>query len=300
MNKPHIGFIGLGIMGTPMSRHLAEAGYELLLYDLNTAPANKLAEEYENASVAENPQAVAEGSDIVITMLPSGRPVQEVTLGENGLIYGFRPGSLLLDTSSSEPNLTTETAKALKEKGVFMVDAPVSGAQWGAEAAELVFMVGGDQDAVSRVHPILDIMGNRVFHLGPLGSGHVMKSINNLITAVTFLATAEGLIIGKKSGLDPDIMTDVLNESTGMSWISRTQIKQRIISRKFDDPFKLGLMFKDVTIAVEKAKELGLDIPLSFKGRDIWKRAAEFNHIGGSISEMVKYVEDTTGIRIEK
>ena len=99
------------------------------------------------------------------------------------------------------------------------------------------------------------IFGN-TFHLGPIGSGHTMKSINNLITALTFLATTEGLIIGKKSGLDPETMTDVLNESTGMSWISQTQIKQRITSRKFDDPFKLGLMFKDINIAVEKAKEL--------------------------------------------
>ena len=300
MDKPRIGFIGLGIMGTPMSRHLAKAGYDLVLYDINPAPANELAGEYENVSAAENPKAVAELSDIVITMLPSGRPVQEVTLGNNGLIHGFKPGALLLDTSSSEPDLTIETAKALKEKGVDMVDAPVSGAQWGAEAAELVFMAGGKEESVSRVRPILNTMGNRIFHLGPVGAGHTMKSINNLITAVTFLATAEGLVIGKKSGLDPEVMTDVLNESTGMSWISRTQIKQRITSRKFDDPFKLALMFKDVNIAVNKAKELGLDLPLLFKGRDTWENAAEFADSGASISDMVKYVEDKTGIKIEK
>jgi 3-hydroxyisobutyrate dehydrogenase len=127
-----------------------------------------------------------------------------------------------------------------------------------------------------------------------------MKSINNLITAMTFLATTEGLIIGKKSGLDPEVMTDVLNESTGMSWISRTQIRQRITSREFDDPFKLRLMLKDVNIAVNKAKDLGLDIPLSLKGRGIWEKAAEFNDMGSSISEMVKYVEERTGIKIEK
>ena len=300
MNKPRIGFIGLGIMGVPMSRHLAEAGYNLLVYDLNHYPADEVARDYENVSVSENPKAMAESSDIVITMLPSGKPVQEVALGENGLIHGFKPGSLLLDTSSSEPQLTVETAKALKEKEIDMVDAPVSGAQWGAEAAELVFMVGGEDESVSRVRPLLNIMGNRIFHLGPIGSGHTMKSINNLITAVTFLATAEGLIIGKKSRLDPEVMTDVLNESTGMSWISRTQIKQRIISRKFDDPFKLTLMLKDVNIAINKAKEHGLELPLLFKGRDIWELAAEFADSGASISKMVKYVEDKTGTNIEK
>ena len=300
MNKPHIGFIGLGIMGTPMSRHIAEAGYDLLLYDINPAPASEIARDYENVSVAENPKTVAEGSDIVITMLPSGKPVQEVAIGNNGLIEGFKPGSLLVDTSSSEPDLTIETAGILRDKKIDMVDAPVSGAQWGAQAADLVFMVGGEKESVSRVRPLLNIMGNRVFHLGPLGSGHVMKSINNLITAMTFLATTEGLIIGKKSGLDPQVMTDVLNESTGMSWISRTQIRQRITSRKFDDPFKLRLMLKDVNIAVNNAKDLGLDIPLSLKGRDIWEKAAGFNDVGSSISEMVKYVEEKTGIKIEK
>ena len=300
MTKPHIGFIGLGIMGTPMSRHLAEAGYNLALYDLNLDPANKLAGDYKNVSIAEDPKTVAQLSDIVITMLPSGRPVQEVALGENGLIHGFKTGSLLLDTSSSEPDLTIETAEALQKKGIDMVDAPVSGAQWGAEAAELVFMAGGKKESVSRVRPLLNIMGNRIFHLGPIGSGHTMKSINNLITALTFIATAEGLVIGKKSGLDPEVMTDVLNQSTGMSWISQTQIKQRITSRKFDDPFKLALMFKDVNIAVNRAKELGLDIPLSFKGRDIWEKAAEFADREASISEMVKYVEKETCIKIER
>lgn len=300
MNKPRLGFIGLGIMGTPMSKHLAGAGYDLVLYDLNPEPAIEVAGEYKNVSIAENPKAVAELSDIVITMLPSGRPVQEVALGDNGLIHGFKPGSLLLDTSSSEPDLTIETAAALKEKDVDMVDAPVSGAQWGAEAGELVFMVGGKEESVSRVRPLLNTMGNRIFHLGPVGSGHTMKSINNLITAVTFLATTEGLIIGKKAGLNPEAMTDVLNESTGMSWISQTQIKQRITSRKFDDPFKLALMFKDVNIAAKKAKELGLDIPLSYRGRDIWEKAAEFADKAASISEMAKYVEDQTGTKIEK
>ncbi len=299
MKKPRIGFIGTGIMGTPMSGHLAKAGYEITLFDINRESSELAAAPYNNVTAADSPMDVGKESDIVITMLPSGKPVQEVAIGEKGLIYGLKPGSLLLDTSSSEPDLTIETAAALKEKGIDMVDSPVSGAQWGAEAAELVFMVGGEKDAVERVRPILNVMGNRIFHLGPIGSGHTMKSINNMITSMTFLATAEGLAAGKKAGLDPEIMTDVLNESTGMSWISNTQIKQRIISRTFDDPFKLRLMLKDINIAVKKAKNLGLDIPLCFYGKDIWEKAAEFNRPESSISEMVKYVEDRTGVKIE-
>ena len=134
-----------------------------------------------------------------------------------------------------------------------MVDAPVSGAQIGAQTGELVFMVGGEPAALDRVMPLLDVMGKQVFHLGGIGAGHTMKCLNNMITAMTFMATAEGLAIGKKLGLDPDVMTDVLNVSTGMSWISQTHIKQRITSRTFDDAFKLELMVKDIGIAMRLA-----------------------------------------------
>jgi 3-hydroxyisobutyrate dehydrogenase len=139
---------------------------------------------------------------------------------------------LLLDTSSSEPWYTKEIAAGLSAAGVAMVDGPVSGAEVGALSAELVFMVGGDSASVNRVLPLLKILGKRVFHLGPLGSGHVMKSINNLITALTFIGTAEGLVVGKKSGLDPAVMNEILCESTGMSWITRSHIAQRILTRR--------------------------------------------------------------------
>ena len=242
--------------------------------------------------------AVAEASDIVITMLPSGEYVRDVALGDFGLIKGFRAGSLLLDTTSSEPWLTIETAQALAEKKVDMVDAPVSGALAGAQAGELVFMVGGEQGPVSRVLPLLEIMGKQVFHLGPLGSGHAMKCINNLITSMTFMATTEGLTIGKQYGLDPDVMTDVLNVSTGMSWISQTHIRQRITSRKFDDAFKLDLMVKDIGIAMKLASSLGLPLPLSGVGQQLWKAAARFAPEGSSISDMVRWVEHMTKTEI--
>lgn len=298
MNKPHIGFIGIGVMGDPMARHLADAEYCLTIFDKNRTKAEKVGETYEHVKVADTPRDVAEKSDLVITMLPSGKIVREVTLGEAGLIEGFRAGSLLLDTSSSEPWLTIETYTALKEKGVGMVDAPVSGARAGAESAELIFMTGGNKDEVSRVKPVLHIMGKEIFHLGPLGAGHAMKSINNLITAMTLMASTEGLIIGKKYGLDPNVMTDVLNVSTGMSWISKTHIKQRITSRKFDDPFKLGLMVKDINIAMELADRMGILIPLSSSGRDLWEKAVQLAGRDSSISEVVRWVEHNTNTEI--
>ncbi len=298
MGKPRIGFIGLGVMGTPMAGHLAKAGYPLTILDINRANADRLAAAHQGILVAETPLEIAEVSDIVITMLPSGEYVREVALGKTGLIEGFRPGALLLDTSSSEPWLTVQTAKTLAEKGVDTVDAPVSGAQFGAQSATLVFMVGGDKEPVARVSPLLDVMGKQVFHLGPVGAGHAMKCINNLITAMTFMATAEGLTIGKQFGLDPDIMVDVLNVSTGMSWISQTHIKQRITNRKFDDPFKLELMVKDIGIAMELANREGLPLPLAALGQHLWKAAGRKAEKGSSISNMVRWVEHVTGTEI--
>jgi 3-hydroxyisobutyrate dehydrogenase len=141
-------------------------------------------------------------------------------------------------------------------------------------------------------------MGRQVFHLGPTGSGHSMKSINNLITAMTFLATAEGLAIGVKLGLDPNVMTDVLNTATGMSWITQTHIKQRITSRTFDDPFKLELMVKDIRIALDLAKEIGLEMPFSRSGQDIYRDADAAAGSGASVSELVRWVEQQSDTEI--
>jgi 3-hydroxyisobutyrate dehydrogenase len=298
MNKPRIGFIGIGIMGTPMAGHIAKAGYPLTVLDIDRTKAEQLAAEHEGVTVADAPRALAEKSDIVITMLPSGAYVRDVVLGESGVAAGLHRGGLVLDTSSSEPWLTIETAGVLAQKGIAMVDAPVSGAQWGAQAAQLVFMVGGDNEDVSRVMPILNILGKKVFHLGPIGAGHSMKCINNLITAITFMATAEGLIIGKQFGLDPNVMTNVLNVSTGMSWISQTHFTQRITSRKFDDPFKLELMVKDIGIAMELAKRKNLPAPLSALGQELWQAAERFSEKGSSLSNMVRWVEHMTKTEI--
>ena len=291
MNQPlAIGFIGLGVMGAPMAGHLARAGHTLTLLDANADTARDLAATL-GAKAAGTPAELAARSDVVVTMLPNGSVVQQVALGEQGLLQGLRPGALLLDTSSSEPWLTQATGAALAAVGATMVDAPVSGAAWGAAEANLVFMVGGDAADLARVRPLLDLMGRAVFHLGGLGAGHAMKCLNNLITAMTFSATAEGLVIGKRYGLDPAAMVDVLNESTGMSWISQNHIAQRVLSRSFDDPFKLELMLKDVAIANTLARETGSSVPIAGLGQQLWQAAARAAGPGASVSELVRWVE---------
>jgi 3-hydroxyisobutyrate dehydrogenase len=294
-----VGFIGLGVMGTPMVSHLHKAGYRVTLHDLDINAGRDLASSLGKGAVcAASPREVAESSDVVITMLPNGRVVQQVALGDDGLAQGFKKGALLLDTSSSEPWLTKETAERLAAHGVSMVDAPVSGAQWGAEKAELVFMVGADPQDLERVRPLLDRMGTSVFHLGPVGAGHAMKCINNLITAVTFAATAEGLVVGKACGLDPEAMVQVLNASTGGSWISQNHIQRRVISRSFDDPFKLELMLKDVGIANALAREAALPIPLSALTQQLWQAASLASGPGASVSDLARWVERQSGVEI--
>jgi 3-hydroxyisobutyrate dehydrogenase-like beta-hydroxyacid dehydrogenase len=296
---PSVGFIGLGVMGEPMAGHLAKAGYRLALFDARPRHAARLAARLgAAASAPHSPAEVARASEIVITMVPNGEVVRDLVAGPNGLLEGFESGSLLLDTSSSEPWLTRATGERLAARGVAMVDAPVSGAQWGAQAAELVFMAGGEAADVERVRPLLDVMGKAVFHLGPLGSGHAMKCLNNLVTAVNFIAVSEGLALGVRQGLDPQAMTDVLNASTGMSWVSQTHIAQRVISRHFDDPFKLALMVKDIGIATELAREAQVPLPVSTLAQQLWRAAAQGAAPDASVSELVRWVERLAGTEI--
>ena len=264
-----LGFIGLGIMGTPMAGHLAAAGYPLSVHDIDPGAADRFAKTHPAAAVADDAASVGQHVDVVITMLPDGEQVQQVALdaGRAHRVDGrrFAAARLLVGPTVADAG---RRPRALAANGIAMVDAPVSGAQWGAEAAELVFMVGGADDDVERVRPLLDLLGRATFHVGPIGCGHVMKSINNTITAMTFLATAEGLVLGTRAGLDPAAMNAVLNESTGGSWITRNHIEPRILTRTFDDPFRLELMLKDVAIATQLSRDLGLPLPFVALARE--------------------------------
>lgn len=297
--QSRVGLVGLGIMGTPMAGHLADAGRLVGVHDVDPDAVAAFVEKHPSVKAATGPAELAASCDIVVTMLPDGHVVQEVVLGENGLAEGFAGGALLVDTSSSQPWLTKQTAARLAERGLAMVDAPVSGAQWGAEAAELVFMVGGAEPDVERARPLLETLGRAVFHLGPLGSGHIMKSINNTVTAMTLQATLEGLALGVRAGLDPNAMNGVFNESTAGSWITRTHIDQRILTRTFDDPFRLALMRKDIDIATGLAEQLGVELPLATLCASTYRAADEHAGPGSSLSEIGHWIEERTGVTIE-
>jgi 3-hydroxyisobutyrate dehydrogenase len=293
---PNLGFVGLGIMGAPMATHLARAGYPLTVYDIDAVATSALASAQPRVAVAGSLRELASDAQIVITMLPDGHVVREVVTGPGGLAETLAAGSLLIDTSSAQPWLTRETAAVLDSVGVGMVDAPVSGAEWGAQAAELVFMVGGSQQDIDRARPIFDVLGRAAYHLGPLGSGHITKCINNLVTAMTFQGTLEGLAIGVAAGLDPRAMTEVFNESTSGSWITRNHIQQRILTRTFDDPFRLSLMRKDVDIAADLARQHGIELPMTALTKASYDEADDQEGAGSSLSNVALWTERNTGV----
>jgi 3-hydroxyisobutyrate dehydrogenase-like beta-hydroxyacid dehydrogenase len=294
----NLGFIGLGVMGSRMLPHLVRAGHRVAVYDLDAATAERVAGQAGARPVA-NPREVAEASDIVITMLPTGAAVREVALGANGLAEGFEPGALLLDCSSAEPWITRETAEQLARRRVDLVDAPVSGAEEGARAATLVFMCGGSDAAVARVRPLLECMGKHVFHVGPVGAGHTMKAINNVTTALSFLCTAEALLIGKSYGLNARAMLDVMNVSTGYSFATQNRFLHDVITRKFEDRFKLDLMLKDMGIARKLAEAKHLPAPMSELGRTRWQKAVEALGPGAVTTEIVRFVEQEMGVELK-
>ena len=265
MKSLDIGFIGLGVMGSPMAGHLARAGHSLTLLDANPSAAKQLAQALGGpVRAVRTPREVAEASDIVITMLPNGHAVQTVALGEDGLVHGLRRDAALLDTSSSEPWLTQQTAKTVAERGATMVDAAVSGAEAGAKGAELVFMVGGSDQDVARVRPLLEVMGRSVFHLGPLGSGHAMKCINNCIRHDH---RGDRRRPGRRQALRPGSDEDDRRAQpvTGGSWVTRTQF-QSVFNRQFDVSFKLALMLKDIGIAVDLAADTSTPVRCGVSG----------------------------------
>jgi 3-hydroxyisobutyrate dehydrogenase len=271
-----VGFIGLGNMGAPMAANLARAGHDLVLYDANPDAAAKAADATGGRAatrLAEIARCAA-----IVTMLPTGAIVRSVILeAEDGVIGATaEPGTVIVDMSSSGPVGTRELAAALAPKGIALIDAPVSGGVARAVTGKLAIMIGGDDKAaIEKVRPLLLAMGERLFETGGSGSGHAMKALNNFVAASSFAATAEALIIGKRFGLDPGLMVDVINVSTGRNFHTDVVMKDHVIGEKYATGFSVGLLAKDVAIAAGLGKAMGADAPLARLVADRWAEARD-------------------------
>lgn len=284
-----LGFIGLGNMGNPMARRLADAGYRLAVADANPAAVERFAAR----NPCERPANLKElggGCRVVITMLPDGNAVREVFLGDNRVVAGLKPGSVLIDMTSASPVGTRELGAQLAARGIPLVDAPVSGGVMKAAEGTISIMAGGEAAVIERVRPILDVMG-KVFLTGAPGSGHAMKSLNNYLSAATLAAAAEAILTGEQFGLDPRVMVDILNASTGRSNSTEHKYPTFILPRTFDSGFALGLMAKDLRLALELAKSTGAPHALLEDCVDIWARAEAQLGFKADNTEVVKYLE---------
>lgn len=271
---PVVGFVGLGNMGWRMAANLAAAGFSLVVRDSNADTQARFAAEH-GATVAASPESFADAA-VVVTMLPDGAAVREAILGwKGGIAAALEPDAVVLDMSSSDPVGTKALAGELAPSGVRVIDAPVSGGITRAEAGTLSLMVGGqDEDAFARVRGALETVGERIFRTGPLGSGHAMKALNNFLGAAAYTTAAEALAIGHEFGLDPRVMLDVVNASTGRSFNTEVVFKDDVITGRYGTGFALGLLAKDVAIAAKLAEAVGVDAPACQVVRRRWAEAA--------------------------
>ena len=292
------GYVGIGNMGGPMAANLARTGSEVIIGDLNTAAVEAFTTEHETARPANGLAAVGQDAEAVFTCLPNGKIVREAVLGEGGVAEGMAEGSVLVDMSSSSPMGTIELGKELADRGIRMVDAPVSGGVPRAIEGTIAIMVGGAKEDIQKVRPALDAMGGQIFETGDLGSAHAMKAINNVLSATNFVVGVEALVIGKKFGLDPENMVDILNFSSGKNSATEGKLKQYVLSRGFDSGFSMDLMIKDVATALDLAHEMG--VPWMIGGTVYEMYQAARNHMidNADNSDIARWIEANGGIEL--
>ena len=292
-----IGFIGVGMMGTPMARRLVEAGYRVVAYDIDPT-AVKRAEEM-GAETAASPREIAEGCNPVITILPKSSDVEEVVLGPGGILEGGLEGLVLIEMTTAYPLSTRRIAAALAARGMRMLDAPVSGGVVGAERGTLSIMVGGDPELFEECRPLLEALGGKIFHMGAVGSGHTMKAVNNFLSAASMIATSEALAISTKAGLNPRRVIEVLQVSSGRSWSTDFKFPKYVLPRTFDDGFRIELQDKDLGILTRLAEDLGAPALVAGVVRQIVRLAMAEGYGKQGHTAIAEMIEGWAGVRIE-
>jgi 3-hydroxyisobutyrate dehydrogenase len=290
-----IGFIGIGAMGTPMAANLVKAGYKLMIYDADPEHTAALASTHE-VEVAHSLPELGGSCPTVITMLPDGKVVREVLCGHNDnfgncVAAGLDAGSLLIDMSSSSPIGTRELGAILEARGVRLIDAPVSNGVRGAIAGTLAIMVGGDHTIFEECRPLFEKLGNQVFYAGPLGAGHAIKALNNYVNAAGLVATCEAVIAGQRFGLDPGVIVDILNASSGMNNTTKNKVKQFMISGAFNAGFTTGLMAKDVRTALEVAAAMDGSTRMARQTADMWNDTEQALGAASDHTAIFKFLE---------
>ncbi len=290
-----IGFIGLGNMGFPMTLNLLRAGFDVTVHNRSRDAVRRLT--VEGANPAEAPDEVAARTDVVITCLPTPLSVSDVYLGEHGLTNAVRKDQILIDCSTVAPALSRELYAASRARDAGFLDAPISGGPAGAKAATLTIMVGGDQSIFDRVLPVFQAMGTNVHHVGPAGTGSVVKLINQHLTAINTATVAEAMVLGAKAGADPRTLYEVIRTSFGGSTMFN-RLLPLLIERRFDEGAPIRIMLKDLELIADMGRDLNMRLLLASEAREVYREAVALGFGNEDIAALVKPLEMVAGVEV--
>jgi len=291
-----IGFVGLGVMGGKMAMNVLKAGHELTVYDIAKENVKPLTD--KGAKAGDSAADVAEKSDIIMVSLPNSQIVEGVILGEDGVLEGAKEGSVIIDFSSITPKVIRKISDIASKKGVDVLDAPVSGGAGGAEKGTLTIMVGGKKDVFEKVKPYLESVGSSIKHVGDVGAGDTIKAVNNLLLGINMVATAEALVLGKKAGLNEDVMYDIISKSSGSSYALTAKYEKYISKGNFEPGFMIDLMHKDLQLAVDTAKDLKLPLISGNMSQQIFEAARAEGLGSEDISSVIKIFERWADVEV--
>lgn len=292
-----IGFIGLGIMGKPMSKNLLKAGYSVVILDHHKDTTDELVA--AGAEKADTPKAVAAQSDIIITMLPNSPQVKEVALGENGIIAGAKEGAILIDMSSIAPLASREISEALAAKKISMLDAPVSGGEPKAIEGTLSVMVGGDKAIFDKCYEVMKTMAGSVVHTGDIGAGNVTKLANQVIVALNIAAMSEALVLATKAGVDPDLVYQAIRGGLAGSTVLDAKAPM-VMDRNFKPGFRIDLHIKDLANALDTSHEIGAQLPLTAAVMEIMQALRADGHGQSDHSAIARYYENLAKVEVTR
>jgi 2-hydroxy-3-oxopropionate reductase len=297
MDKPIIGFIGLGIMGKPMARNLLKAGYPLVIHNRSRAAVDELSK--EGAQPAASSKEVAARSEVIITMLPDSPDVELVYAGENGIFAGAKAGMLLIDMSSISPVVARKLAGEAEKRGLDMIDAPVSGGEAGAIGATLSIMIGGKASAVERAMPIFQALGKNIVHVGDAGAGQVTKAANQMVVGTTIAIVSEALVLAAKAGVDPAKVRQALLGGFAQSKILEAH-GQKMLDRNFKPGFRIRLHEKDMKIALAAGSEYGVPLIVTSQVAQMMTAMKSMGNGDLDHSGLVKFVEELAQTELTK
>lgn len=295
-----VGFIGIGVMGHAMALNLLKAGHDVTIYARHPEKEEVQKVLKAGAHQAPSARAVAIASEIVITMVPNSPQVEAVVTGDSGILEGARKGLIVIDMSTISPSVSRALAQQTLEKGVHFLDAPVSGGSQGAIDGTLTIMVGGEKEIFDKVFPVLTAMGKKenIVHVGPNGSGEIVKLVNNILTGTIAASIAEAFVLGVKAGADVETMARIIGTSTGASWQLTNKFSLQAFNGSFQPGFMTDLLHKDLSLALDLASENNVPLAMTALARQLYEKAQAEGYGTKDYTSILKVIEEETGVKV--